>query len=685
MPSLLPDPSEALVAPFEGLLKSLEPGVRDVAFIAPGTPAPAPPGPHLLLPLGQHRGASVGSLLVGFDVAPLNAAAFTRRLQPALDMLTQLLANGVDAARAVDLRLLRLANELDLDVRDDTQLDKALVAVAQRTGVELAWLAAPRCQLSVAVRGHDHELDSGVRRELAGLRARVSALTGKLRRPLILNGTATSGENVAACQLLIVPLFVGHARHNAWMVLANPLAAPAFGGWHLLAARMFGQALARRLEVDLDRRTGLFNRVGLESALPRLKGRQGCLMLLDIDRLQSVNRVHGMAAGDAAIMALARLLAPPLLPPNAHVARMHGDQFAIVLPDLNAEGGIELAERLRSSVAAIQPGLPDDPTPMAFSAGLVDIDDFSKPFDRYALDADTALKLAKDRGRGRIEVYSAVNSTLIRRNDEVLAAADLRDALRTGALLLFAQPIRLLADRSAPPGFELLIRLRDESGEIKAPGDFVAAAQRFQLLPDLDRFVVDAALEALSPQRALLVRLSSTISINVSGQSVADESFVNDFITKLRASRVPPGLVILEVTEQAAVTNLDRAAKMMKRLREVGCGIAIDDFGTGANSLAYLRTLPVTRIKIDGSFVRDMLTNKRSESGVKGILQLAREFKLDTVAEFVESEALATRLAVLGVQRGQGYLFGKPEPIELALQKLADEESAGLQELLRNV
>jgi diguanylate cyclase (GGDEF)-like protein len=422
-----------------------------------------------------------------------------------------------------------------------------------------------------------------------------------------------------------------------------------------------GQALARRVEVDLDHRTGLLNRGGLEAALPRVRGDRASLLLLDIDRLQSVNHLHGMAAGDAAILSVARLLVPPLLPPDALVASTMGDQFAIVLPGVDATAAAGIAARLQTAAAAIQPGLPDDASPMTLSAGVVEIDDTGT----------------------RVEIFSAANSTLIRRSDEVLAAADLREALRTGQLLLFAQPIRLLADRTAPPGFELLIRMRDESGEIRPPGDFIAAAQRFQLLPDLDRYVVDAAFEALAPHRGLLTRLSSTVSINVSGQSLTSDAFVDHFIARLRASRVPGGLITLEVTEQAAVTSLDRAGAAMRRLRELGCGIAIDDFGTGANSLAYLRQLPVTRIKIDGSFVRDMLTNSRSEAGVKGILQIAREYQLDIVAEYVESEAIARRLLAMGIQRGQGYLFGKPEPLELALDKLGEEEREALKELFR--
>ncbi|MET0281601.1 MAG: bifunctional diguanylate cyclase/phosphodiesterase [Steroidobacteraceae bacterium] len=666
-------------ARYEALLKALHAGVAGMEILPPDAEVPSPAAGRLALPLsndGVRLGLLVLKLLPGTD-----AAACALRIQPAVATLAQTLATADATARANELRLLRLANELDIDFPDDARLDKALSAVALRTGVELAWLSAPRSQFSVAVRGHDQEMDPGVQSALAGLRARVAPLTGKLRRPLIINGKVAGAEHSAECRLLLVPLFVGRRRHAAWLVLANPLSAAPFGGWQMLAALTLGQAIARRLELDLDRRTGLFNRGGLESALPRLRTRRGSLLLLDIDGLQSVNQMYGMAAGDAAIMALARLLVAPLLPPNALVARMLGDQFAIVLPGMEAHQAAQIATQVQNAAATIQPGLPDDPSPMALSGGVAEVDDFHKPFDRHYIDADYALKLAKDRGRSRIEIHSSGNSTLIRRHDQVMAAADLREALRKRQLLLYAQPIRLLADRSHAPGFELLLRMRDDSGEIRPPADFIAAAQRFQLLPAIDRYVVDAAFESLSPHRALLARLGSSISINVSGQSFTDEPFIDHFIERLHASRVPPGLITVEVTEQAAVTNLAHAGAMMKRLREAGCGIALDDFGTGANSLAYLRNLPVTRIKIDGSFIRDLLTSARSAATVNGILQLAKEFGLDIVAEYIENETVAARLEALGVQHGQGYLFGKPVPLELALQKLAEEEEAGLRQL----
>lgn len=663
--------SESLVGPYRSLLRNSHEGILGVEFLAPDA-NPPDASDQLALPLKKQSGRILGWVVLQL-ASGTDAAACETRIRPVLDCLVGSLAAARDN-RYNDVKLLKLANKLDLNFDDDTRLDKAVAAVARRLGVELAWFAAPRCHLVVAKRGSKTELNAGVRNEISRMRARVKPLTGKLRKPLVLK---------EECRLLLVPLFVGRERHNAWLVLANPLDAPPFGGLHMLAAMTMGQALAHRLENDLDHRTGLFNRGGLEAALPRVKSSSASLLLLNIDRLASVNHMHGMAAGDAAILAFARLLAQPLLPSDALVASAMGDQFAIVLPATDTTTAATIAVRIQRAAAAIQPGLPDDPSPMTFSAGVVEIDDVTKPFDRFAIDADTALKLAKDRGRSRIEIFSAAASTMIRRSDELIAAADLRDALRTGALLLFAQPIRLLADRSQSPGFELLVRMRDESGAIRAPGDFIAAAQRFQLLPDLDRYVVDAAIDALTPHRGLLARLSCSISINVSGQSLNSDAFVEHFIEKLRASRIPGGLIIIEVTEQAALTNLEQASASMRRLRELQCGIAIDDFGIGANSLAYLRSLPVTRLKIDGSFVRDVLTNQRSEGGIKGIMKLAREYQLDTVAEYVETEAVAMRMRQLGVNRGQGYLFGKPEPLELAIEKLGEEERAGLKELLQ--
>jgi diguanylate cyclase (GGDEF)-like protein len=672
---------DALASRQLALFQALEPGVRSLSLQVPEAAPPAvDDGKTLILALQADSGARLGVLTI--ELLEVERAAAAARLAPAIECLRQELASADAAVRAGELRLLRLANELDIDFIDDPQLEKALLAVAGRTGAQAAWLSAPRCRLTVRAASREQPLDPGVERELQGLPARVAQLTGQLRRPLAINGPGARADRAADCRLLIVPLFLGRARHPAWFVLASPLSAAPFGGWQMLPALTLGQALARRLEVDLDRRTGLFNRGGLEAALRSANETQGSLILLDIDRLHAINQMHGLAAGDDAIMALAYLLAPPVIPEGALVARISGGAFAIVLPLADAAEAADVATQIQTAAAGIHPGKDSDPSPLTVSCGVVEIDNFRAPFDKFAVDGDFVLKLAKDRGRSRIEIHTSGNSSLIRRHDEVLAAADLREALRTKQIVLFAQRIASLKDRAAMPGFELLMRMRGADGTVLPPGDFIAAAQRFQLLPALDRYVVDNAFEVLSPHRALLTRLAVSMSINISGQSVADESFVDHFVEQLRNSRIPPGIIMVEITEQAAVTNVAMAEKMMRRLREVGCGIALDDFGTGANSLANLRALPVTRIKIDGSFVRDLLTNPRSEAAVRGILQLSRGFKLDTVAEYVETEALAMKLRGLGVDKGQGHLFGRPEPLEAVLRSLADGEFAEARDFL---
>ena len=442
--------------------------------------------------------------------------------------------------------------------------------------------------------------------------------------------------------------------------------------------------IGRRLEADLDRKTGLLNRTGLEATLARIKRGTGSLVLVDVDRLHAINEVQGFEAGDRLIIAIADLLREPLLPAGTSAARLFGGCFALLVPDLDGQAAADLAGRVQNAVGRLKGADPAALAPITVSCGVAEILSFAEPLAKAFVAAEVVLKLAKERGRSRVEVHISENSSIIRRHDEVFAAADLREALRTRQVLLYAQKIVSLRDRDAPPGFELLVRMCDPvSGEIRAPNEFMAAAQRYQLLPAVDRYVVDTAIDLLTAHRALLARQRASISINISGQSVGDPAFVDHFLAKLKESQIAASSITVEITEQAAVMNLAQAGEMMRRLRDAGCGIALDDFGTGANSLAYLRTLPATRIKIDGSFVKDILTNPRSEAAVRGIAQLARSFNLDSVAEYVESNAVAEKLRQIGIEKGQGYLYGKPEPLESALWDLQKRESAELYDILQ--
>jgi EAL domain-containing protein (putative c-di-GMP-specific phosphodiesterase class I) len=234
---------------------------------------------------------------------------------------------------------------------------------------------------------------------------------------------------------------------------------------------------------------------------------------------------------------------------------------------------------------------------------------------------------------------------------------------------------------SLPASFEILLRLRGPDDEIIAPGSLINAAQRYQLLPTVDRWVAERALHTLTAYRSMLKSRGISISINVSGQSIADEAFIRRFIEQLKAANLPHGCVMVEITEQAAVTNFAQANDMIHRLKGMGCRFALDDFGTGSNSLTNLKSLDIARVKIDGSFVRDILTNKRSQVTVRAIVELAKGFSLDTVAEFVETKAIADAVRKLGVDYAQGYAFGRPEPLRDALERLSHDESQRLHKL----
>jgi EAL domain-containing protein (putative c-di-GMP-specific phosphodiesterase class I) len=285
--------------------------------------------------------------------------------------------------------------------------------------------------------------------------------------------------------------------------------------------------------------------------------------------------------------------------------------------------------------------------------------------------AETACKAAKDRGRNRVEVYQANDASLVRRFADINIVGQLRAAIDADRLWLAAQLIVPLAGAgNRQPHFELLLRMLDEDGHSVGPDRFLSAANRYQLMPEIDRWVIKKAIEMLKPHAQLLAGTSMSFAINFSGQSLKDEDFVDFVLDRIRSSGLDPRVFCFELTESATIANIGRAESLIRSLRQLGCGVALDDFGTGLSSLAYLRQLPVSMLKIDGSFVRDILKDPRAESLVRAIAQLARSMSIATVAEYVETEEIRALVATLGVDYGQGYAIGKPRPFVDVLAEL---------------
>jgi len=696
-----------LCARYGELLQAMAPGLRGLLLAGPGlrvsgtwglvppeaeklcsatdwtatTPAPealiscrADSGPAVLLrPLLSDQRQLLGAVALVLQwPGDLPLAEALTTLEPALECLRQEWAAVELAARDVDALLAASTAQL-LPQRDsDVTLEDLLDAGLAGSDSQYALLLVPQCGIQVH-RQVATPLSSAVALEVMTLRERLLALPPDLKEPLRVE------DNASYCRILILPLSCCGGRVPAYLAYLAPRESPLGSASQALLQRIGATALIRRLEATLDRATGLLNRQGMEETLRRDLLGSGSLLLVDIDRLQSVNEVYGFACGDRLIEAVAELVQQLAQLQGAVVARLFGGCFALLLPDRDAAATVPIAEQLLRHVAAVR---VEGCSAVTASCGIAESKHLSTRLANAFVSAELVLGLAKERGRARVEVHVTEDSIIMRRHEEVFAAADLRSALRTGDMLLYGQKIVSLHDAEAPVGYELLLRLRDSDGKIHSAKDFIDAAQRYQLLSEIDRYVFDKALSILLPHRLLVGRRRVGVSINVSGASICDPAFVDHAIERLRRARLPAKLITLEVTEQVAVTDLSWAAQMMRKLRDAGFGVALDDFGTGANSLAYLRTLPVTRIKIDGTFVRDLLTDPRSEAAIRGVTQLAQAFRLDTVAEFVENPEQAEKLRQIGVERGQGYLYGRAEPLEQVLVELQGLEDSELRDLL---
>jgi diguanylate cyclase (GGDEF)-like protein len=419
---------------------------------------------------------------------------------------------------------------------------------------------------------------------------------------------------------------------------------------------------------SLDSLTGLCtrpafeNRVRVEVASAESPSSWSTLYI-NVDQLHVINDSFGMPVGDSVLGRLGELLRSRL-PPGAFAARISGDRFAVLVP-----GHLDDAERFGEALreAAEQLGSMEGNSRLrvSISVGVAALDSSEGELMHSLAAAETACKAAKDRGRNRVEVYRANDVSLVRRFADINIAGRLHDAISSGRLRLDAQLILPFGrDSGLKPHYELLVRMLDEDGTATGPETFMSAAMRYQLMPSIDRWVIDTAIERLKGYAGTFASVPLCFAINFSGQSLNDESFEGFLIQRIAASGLPPELFCFELTENATIANVARAAALMGKLRALGCGIALDDFGTGLSSLSYLRQLPVTMLKIDGSFVRDVVSDPRAESMVRAIAQLARTMSLETVAEYVATEDIRARVATLGVDYGQGFAISKPLPLD---------------------
>jgi len=448
------------------------------------------------------------------------------------------------------------------------------------------------------------------------------------------------------------------------------------------AERRFMAHIVRKVEYvieqSFDSMTGLMNRSGFEAQLHESaksltrSGDAHQLIYLDLDNLQLVNDTFAREAGDEVIVRFARLLEDSLSR-NAVVSRLTGDDFCILLTHSDSDTAMQLAQEIRDKGQALRFLEGDKSLQVTMSIGIAEFGSRTDDVGRALTTARMACEAAKEHGRDRIEVYDDKNLSIIRRHDDMQLVSQIQQALDGDEFELLAQPITSLKDVASSPRFEILLRMKDNDGDNIPTSAFFSAAERYKLMPQVDRWVVSKTIAELAANSKTVDSEKAVFSINLSGQSLSDDDILEFIEEELSESGLSAQALCFEVTESAAVSNLKKAQAFIDALREHGCTISLDDFGAGLSSFAYLKNFNVDTLKIDGSFIRDITDNRISESMVAAITQVAKVMELETVAEYVESNETRTLIAELGVDYAQGHAVGKPIPLDEALRVLTDE------------
>jgi len=419
-----------------------------------------------------------------------------------------------------------------------------------------------------------------------------------------------------------------------------------------------------------DALTGLLNRTAFESQLANtientLHSRDSHVVcILDIDQLKIINDTCSHESGDELLRRIAALLQGSVRESDS-IARLGGDEFGMLLMNCSLVSAARLMEDILVAIDALRFASGGRIFEISASIGMAQVKPGCEGTSSILGEVDLACHAAKDRGGNRYHIYQSQDAELIRRQDEMNWVSKISEAIDADRFELYYQRIVPLSSAAGKDlHFEVLVRMRGESGELITPDKFLPAAERYHLITSIDRWVVTNSLAWYAEQvDGGGLHRPGTMSINLSGFSISDAKFLGHIKGAIHTYKVPPEVVCFEITETAAVANLSAAASFISELRQLGCRFSLDDFGSGLSSFAYLKNLPVDYLKIDGEFVREMDTDEVSRAMVSAIHELGRVIGIQTIAEFVENDRIIEMLTSMGVDYAQGYAIAKPAPL----------------------
>ena len=616
--------------------------------------------------------------------ARLDLGAVHSLIKPALDCLQSELSARAAASTAIGELHENLADnsrELDLFQRlseapaDGLESLGQIPALAnQHLAGVVAAILLPDRNLTICRKrpGQPNGIESDV---LAQMHRHLMTRAQLHGRTLVANHLALDGTSAAVPYKAISTPIRDEARVIGVLAVFREDTDGDFQLRDADALELLARKAAQIIRSSFDPVTGLLTAAAFAAqtaaklVTPELRQNTHGLLYVDIDQLNVVNENHGMHVGDEVIQGVANLLSGRARE-GTLIARVGGDRFSMFVPGCGIEPAARIAEELRSAAIRLSGVRGDKPLLVSLSIGVSRLGDRDRRLDHAMAAAEFACRTAKERGRNRVEVFYGNEQTSSRDRSTMSFAAQVSAALASDSFELLAQPILPLSSAPADPRFEILLRMRALDGTRLGLEKLAGATACQHLTRGIDRWVIEQAIERLAACRDQLRQHPAKFSLNLSAASLADGEFWRMLEELVRNSRIEPGTLGFEFPEEAASAHLGTIAPFMCRLREQGISFALDNFGRGVGSLSHLNSLPVSCIKIDGSFSRDLIDNPKSQSMVLAIAKLADTFGLETVAGHVETDAIRARAAQLGVDYGQGFFIGKPLALDDVIHDL---------------
>ncbi|MEQ8659779.1 MAG: bifunctional diguanylate cyclase/phosphodiesterase [Gammaproteobacteria bacterium] len=621
---------------------------------------------------------------LGLDIGATPAheplrAAFAAVAQLVLEACVRIdVLNGMSIELATRYEELNLVYDLDRrrggSAGDErTTLHELIDAARAHLRVDLALLHVPDQHITLDCSALEHaytahELRTLGRELLAQLRDDPATLV--INRDRIYDWKGS--ELVPDLRLCATPVCLDGEVPSGVLLFAKHVDGGQFTNSDRRMSEVVAAEIVKVMQHSRDPLTGAYNRRGLEALLEQVLARPDwlethALMLVDIDRFQMINTQLGISGADELLRQFAQVLPRLDAAAAVRVARIAADEFALLVTAPGRADVEAFAERVRVSMKQLAFFHQGSAVEITVSVGAAIVDD-RMPDTATAFEvADTSLREAKAAGGNAVAVHAASDAAVGLQREAVDVVSLLKRALRDDLFELHGQLISRIAGDDDMPYFEVLVRLRDPAGALVSPGRFIPVAERFNLMPEIDAWIVAHTIALMGRHQRGGGR-PFRVAVNLSGQSLCDAEVASTILAQLARHDIAPARFGIEVTETAAIANLNSGLEVLYALREAGCRISLDDFGSGMSSFGYLRNLPVDVVKLDGAFVSKMTANPFDRTFVDVINRLAHALELQTVAEFVEDHATWCMLRDLHIDYVQGYHIDKPA---LLLDKLA--------------